>query len=150
MFHTTLAHDTISHRIAFYHAAYYSPILSTWCAFIDADHFTTWPGLASAAVKKHLPSSMAMHQGHLAQTCMSSRTTQPRAPIVPSTDDTTQQQTMERDATHDTAPPEPPSARTRHLYADCHATTSMIFTNPTGRCFTPSTSGNHYILVVYE
>jgi hypothetical protein len=29
MFHTTLAHDTISNRIAFYHASCYSPALST-------------------------------------------------------------------------------------------------------------------------
>jgi hypothetical protein len=57
---------------------------------------------------------------------------------------------MEQEATHDAAPPEPPSARTRHLYADCHATTGMISTDSTGRFLTPSTSGNQYILVVYE
>jgi hypothetical protein len=93
---------------------------------------------------------MAKHQGHLDQTRMNARTTQPRALVVPTTDDTTQQQTMEQDAAHDTFPPEPPPARTRHLYADCHATTTMIFTNPTGRFLTASTSGNQYILVVYE
>jgi hypothetical protein len=68
----------------------------------------------------------------------------------PPVDTITQQQTMEQEATHDAAPPEPPSARTRHLYADCHATTGMLFTDPTGRFLTPSTSGNQYILVVYE
>jgi hypothetical protein len=107
MFHTTLAHDTITNRIAFYHTTCYSPVLSTWCDAIDTGHFTTWPGLTSAAVKNHPPESMAMHQGHLDQTHMNSRTTQPLAPIVPSTDDTTQQQTMERYDAHDTAPPDP-------------------------------------------
>jgi hypothetical protein len=91
-----------------------------------------------------------MHQGHLDQTRMNSRTTQQRAPPVPSADAITQQQTMEHDAAHGTAPPDPPSARTSLLYADCHATTTMIFTNPTGRFLIPSTSGNQYMLVVYE
>jgi hypothetical protein len=149
MFHTTLAHDTITNRIAFYHATCYSPVLSTWCAAIDDGHFTRWSGLTSAAVKKHLPASMAMHQGHLDQTRMNARTTQRRAPLVPSAYAITQQQTMEQEATYDTTPPEPPSARTRHLYVDCHATTGIIFTDPTGIFLTPSTSGNQYIPVVY-
>jgi hypothetical protein len=59
-----------------------------------------------------------------------------------------QQQTMEQEATPDADPPEPPSARTRHLYADCHATTGMLFTGSTSRFLTLSTSCNQNILVV--
>jgi hypothetical protein len=81
---------------------------------------------------------------HERQNYPTARNTHPLADTI------TQQQTMEQEATHDAVPPEPPSARTRHLYADCHATTSMIFTDPTGRFLAPSTSGNQYILVVYE
>jgi hypothetical protein len=81
---------------------------------------------------------------HERQNHPTTRTTHPPADTI------TQQQTMEQEATHDTAPPEPPSACTRHLYADCHANTGMIFTDPTGRFLAPSTSGNQYILVVYE
>jgi hypothetical protein len=51
MFHTTLAHDTIANRIAFYHASLFSPSLSTWCQAIDDGHFPTWPGLTSFAVR---------------------------------------------------------------------------------------------------
>jgi hypothetical protein len=93
---------------------------------------------------------MAMHKGHLDQTRMNSRTTQRRETPIPHADTITQQQTMEQEVTHDAAPPEPPSARTRYLYVECHATTGMIFTDPTGRFLTPRTSGNQYILVVYE
>jgi hypothetical protein len=55
MFHTTLAHDTIANRIAFYHANLFSPSLSTWCNAIDAGHFPSWPGLTSSAVRKYPP-----------------------------------------------------------------------------------------------
>jgi hypothetical protein len=147
MFHTTLAHDTIANRIAFYHASCYSPSLSTWCSAIDAGHFTTWPGLTSAAVKKYPPQSMAMHQGHLDQARMNTRTTQARSPAIPID---ISESTSAAPADADIAPPEPPSIRTRHIYTDCHATTGMIYTDPTGRFLTPSVSGNQYMLVVYE
>jgi hypothetical protein len=55
MFHTTLAHDTIANRIAFYHASLFYPSLSTWCQAIDAGHFPSWPGLTSSAVRKYPP-----------------------------------------------------------------------------------------------
>jgi hypothetical protein len=93
---------------------------------------------------------MAMHKGHLDQTRMNAITTQRRATPTPPADAITQQQTMEQEVTHGASPPEPPPARTRHLYADCRATTGMLFIDPTGRFLTPSTSGNQYILVVYE
>jgi hypothetical protein len=55
LLHTTLAHDTIANRIAFYHASLFSPSLSTWCQAIDAGHLPTWPGLTSSAVRKYPP-----------------------------------------------------------------------------------------------
>jgi hypothetical protein len=65
MFYTTLAHDTIANRIAFYHASLFSPSLSTWCHTIDAGHFPMWPGLTSSTICKYPPQSTPMHQGHL-------------------------------------------------------------------------------------
>jgi hypothetical protein len=41
MFHTTLAHETIANRIAFYNASLFSPSLSTCCQAIDAEHLPT-------------------------------------------------------------------------------------------------------------
>jgi hypothetical protein len=67
MFHTTLAHDNIANRIAFYHASLFSPSLSTWCQAINAGHFPSWPGLTSSAVRKYPSQSIPMHQGHIDQ-----------------------------------------------------------------------------------
>jgi hypothetical protein len=63
-----VANNTIADRIAFYHAAAFSPVISTWCDAIDNGHFTTWPELTSAQVRKHLPhGSGPMLKGHLHQ-----------------------------------------------------------------------------------
>jgi hypothetical protein len=148
MFHTTLAHDTISNRITFYNASCYSPVLSTWCTAIEAGHFTTWPGIASAAVRKYPPASVDMHQGHLDKVRMNMHHTRPFT--SPSHHHTQQEQTTDDEAMIDTAPPEAPSSRTRHMYADFNATTGMIYTDPTGRFITPSVSGHQYMRVVYE
>jgi hypothetical protein len=63
-----VVNNTIADRIAFYHAAAFSPVISTWCEAIDNGHFTTWPELTSAHVRKYLPNgSGPMVKGHLHQ-----------------------------------------------------------------------------------
>jgi hypothetical protein len=142
MFHT-LAHDTVANRIAFYHASLFSPSLSTWCHAIDAGQFPTWPGLTSYAVRKYPPQSIPMHQGHLDQVRANLRSTRLPASSI-------QQPTSDADLEDDVAPPAEDNTRTRIIYADCHCTTGMVYTKPTGKFLVPSVSGNQYILVVYE
>jgi hypothetical protein len=122
MFHTTLAYNTIANRIDFYHASLFSPSLSTWCHAIDAGHFLTWPSLTSSAVRKYPPQSTPMHQGHLDQIRANLRLTRLPASIM-------QQPTND---------------------ADCHCTTGLVYTDPTGKFIVPSVSGNQYLLIVYE
>jgi hypothetical protein len=142
IFHTTLAHDTIANRIAFYHASLSPPSLSTWCQAIDAGNFPSWPGLTSSAVPKYPPQSIPMHQGHLDQVRANIRSTRPPA--------SSRQQPTSDDYIEDSAPPLEDNTRTRTIYADCHCTTGMVYTDPTGKFLVPSVSGNQYILVVHE
>jgi hypothetical protein len=143
MFHTTLAHDTIVNRIAFYHASLFSPSLSIWCQAIDDGHFPTWPGLTSSAVRKYPPQSVPMHQGHLDQLRANIRSTRPPT-------SNRQQPTSDDDLGDDVTPPPEDNTRTRIIYADCQCTTGMVYTDPTGKFLVPSVSGNQYILIVYE
>jgi hypothetical protein len=152
-FHTTLAHDTTSNMIAFYHVSCYFPALSTWCTTIDAGHFATWPGLASAALRKYPPAFVAMHQGHLEQERVNVITTQSRSPLLPTIappGENTQQQATDAKAAFDGASPDPASRRMRHLYIDLNAMNDMIYTDPTGKILAPSVSRHQYMLVVYE
>ena len=57
-------YDTKADLISFLHAAAFSPTVATWCAAIDAGFFLSWPGLTSAAVRKHLPKSLSTYKGH--------------------------------------------------------------------------------------
>jgi hypothetical protein len=123
MFHTTLAHDTVANRIAFYHASLFSPSLSTWCHAIDAGHLPTWPGLTSSAVRKYPPQSIPMHQGHLDQVRANLRSIRLPASSM-------QQPTFDADLEDDVAPPAEDNTRTRIIYADCHCTPGMVYTDP--------------------
>lgn len=71
-----IKHDTMTDRIAFYHAVMFSPVISTWCAAIDQGFFITWPEcishyislVTSDKVRKYLPhGSIPMAKGHLHQ-----------------------------------------------------------------------------------
>jgi hypothetical protein len=143
MFHTTLAHDTVANRIAFYHASLFSPSLSTWCHAIDAGHFPTWPSLTSSDVRKYPPQSIRMHQGHLDQVRANIRSTRLPASSI-------QQPTYDADLEDGVVPLTEDNTRTRIIYADCHCTTGMVYTDPTGKFLVPSVYDNQYILVVYE
>jgi hypothetical protein len=143
MFHTTLAHDTVANRIAFYHASLFSPSLSTWCHAIDAGHFPTWPGLTSSTVRKYPPQSIPVRQGHLHQVRANIRSTCLPASSI-------QQPTSDADLEDDAAPPAEDNTRTRIMYADCHCTTGMVYTDPTRKFLVPSVSGHQYILDMYE
>jgi hypothetical protein len=49
--------NTIAKRVAFYHAAMFSPVLSTWIAAINAGRLTTRPELTAKQVNKYPPHS---------------------------------------------------------------------------------------------
>jgi hypothetical protein len=54
------------------------------------------------------------------------------------------------DDREDACPSEPPTARSHHIYVEFHAPTGMVYMDPTGKFLQPSSTGNSYILVVYD
>jgi len=125
-------------RIAFCHASMFSPAISTWCAAINAGHFTSWPELTSAQVRRYPPQSIAMVKGHLNQERANVQSTKPTA------------EKHELTTSHPVPDPKPAALKTHFLCADCQPATGQIYTDPTGRFLVPSVSGNSYILVVYD
>ena len=59
--------STTSDIIQYLHQAAFVPVVSTWTTTITTGFFTTWPGLNSALVYKHLSKSLATAKGHLRQ-----------------------------------------------------------------------------------
>jgi len=135
----------LAERIAFYHASLFSPALSTWCTAIDAGHFTSWPELTSAQVRRYPPQSIAMVKGHLDQERANVRSTK----LTAEKHEITTSHPVP-DPTPESLALEPAALKTHFLYADCQPATGQIYTDPTGRFLVPSVSGNSYILVVYD
>ena len=121
-------------KIAFYHAAMFSPTWSTWCAAIDAGHLATWPDLTSAQIRRHFQGSVPMYLGHLDQTRANQRSTKPSPP--PETDPDTR--------------PEPTPDRSHAVFVDVHHVTGALASDQTGRFLVPSSAGHQYHMVLYE
>jgi hypothetical protein len=108
----------------------FSPVLSTWCDAINAGHLATWPALTSAQVRRHFPGSIPMHLGHMDQMRTNIQSTKPTC--VP--------------PMHDKADTE----RTNAVFVDLHSATGKVFSDQTGRFTTTSTSGNAYLMIIYD
>jgi hypothetical protein len=135
----------IAARIAFYHAAMFSPSLSTWCsATEDAGHMSSWPSITSKQVRQNPPASIVMLKGHLDQQRANTRSTKPK----PATTDPDPTSTAGTQPHTDTS--KPTAIKTANLFADCQPATGQIYTDPTGCFLVPSTSGNAYMLILYD
>jgi hypothetical protein len=85
--HNTYASTTKADHVKFLHAACGSPVPSTWLQAIEDGHFTSWPGLTTDFVRKHLPMSPATVKGHLHQQRQNVRST--KVVIPPNKDNLT-------------------------------------------------------------
>jgi hypothetical protein len=129
----------LADRVAFYHAAMFSPVLSTWCAAIDAGHMATWPDLTSAQVRRHFPVSIPMHLGHMDQTRANVQSTKPSTTPANTNTDTNIDTRPNLETTH-----------THAIFADLHMVTGKVQSDQTGRFATTSLQGNAYLMIVYD
>ena len=63
--------------VKYLHSACFSPCVQTWCDAIDLGYFSTFPGLTTTLVQKHLPKSIATAKGHLKKQRQHIRSTRP-------------------------------------------------------------------------
>ena len=50
--------NTLTYLVQFLHRYYFNPVVDTWYKAINAGYLTTWTGLTSKLVRKHLPKSI--------------------------------------------------------------------------------------------
>ena len=120
------------------HLCAWSPVPDTWIKSIENNFFTTWPGLTSQLVKKHLPKSLPTAQGHLKMVRQHVRSTKPRLLAAPNP-------TVMTNA----VPSSGPHIRTNLVTIKCINLSGKIATNQTGRFPVTSSKGNKYIMVAY-
>jgi len=125
---------TIRDHLHFLHAACFSPTTSTLIQAIQRNYLTTWPGLHTALIRKHLPKSPHTAKGHLDQQRKNTRSTR--------TSDNT-----------DIPQQEPANTKTNIIFAtilDPKLDTGLSYSDLTGRFPVQSSRGNNYILALYD
>jgi hypothetical protein len=116
-------------RIAFYHAALFSPVLSTWTHTINAGYLDSWPELTAKQVTQYAPQLEATSMGHM----------HAQRSNIRSTKGTTNVQSVKTSG-----------QRTNNVYTNCRPITGNIGLDQTGRSVVHSTSGNNYIFILYD
>jgi hypothetical protein len=136
---------TPAELVAFAHATLFSLALSTLHTALAQGFISNFPGLTARTLRKFPPRSIAMVKGHLDQsrknqqsTKVSSKPTSPTNHIPDShTDDCFPQS-------------ERPNERTHFCYTTIMEPTGQIYTDQTGKFVVPSSSGNNYLMILYD
>ena len=137
--HTSYAHSAYSistkgYLVCYLHLSAFSPVISTWTSAIDAGYYTTWPGLTSQLVHKHLPKALETAQVYLRQQRRNVRST--KITTTPSI-----YKNMPEMTTPSVPPPEP-HVRTKMAFFKSIKVTGNISTYQTGRFSVTSSRGS--------
>ena len=122
------------------HAACGSPVPSTWLKAIEAGYFTTWPGLTTELVRRHLPKSMATAKGHLRE----------EHQVLRSTKTTPTSHLSENSIKPVITTNNQPSIQTHWVYMEPIELTGQIYSDQTGKFPITSSRGTKYIMIVYD
>lgn len=128
--------------IQYLHATCFSPSPSTWIRAINAGHFSSWPNLTTENVRKYLQPSIATSKGHMDQRRKNIQSTK-ASTISPANDD-------DDFTAHPTCTD---GKRSHFVYAallEVPTVTGKIYSDLTGRFPIQSSTGNKYIMVVYD
>ena len=119
----------------YYHRAVFCLVPSTFVTAINNGNFSTWPGLTSELIEKHLPKILATAKGHakLAQNKIRSNRPQDPTPDLPVTSD----------------PPPVTVTRIKTIHITVVEPSYLLATDLTGRFPTISSRGYNYIIVCY-
>jgi hypothetical protein len=142
--HAAIGDPTSAKLVAFAHATLFSPTLSTLEKALQNGYLTNFPGLTTKALQSHPPRAAPMIKGHLDQSRKNQRSTKTSAAnIISATNDELP------DIMHDVQPTGI-DERTHYCYASIIEPTGQIYSNQTGRFVTPSSTGNNYLMVLYD
>lgn len=119
--------------IAYAHAAFGSPALSTFSRSVARGYVSSFPRLTSRLLKAHPAHAVGTAQGHLDQHRQGQ-------------DSTRQSPSLVTFATDDALPNPSPSPRS-HIYIKCITTTHTVHSDMTERFPVISRTGNQYLLV---
>ena len=134
---------TATELVAFAHSALWSPALTTLATSLTKGYVANFPGLSSRTLRHNPPHSKATIKGHLDQSRKNQRST--KAHLI--TPDAEPDSELDAEA----FPASSPSGDRSHFcYTAVMEPTGQIYTDQTGKFVTPSSTGNNYLLVLYD
>jgi hypothetical protein len=149
--HAAVGTATPAELVTFSHAALFSPALSTLEKALKKGFLINFPGLNEKTLRKYPPQSTAMIKGHMDQIRKNIQSTKTKIHHTAPTRTSTTQEPNDID---DCFPTDEISPDTEdHFFAstlDVPDATGKISTDQTGRFISPSSTGNNYILILYD
>ncbi len=143
--HSAYHQQTLPKLTAYLHACMGSLPPVTWIKAIDKDWFSTWPGLTSSAVRKHLSKSPMTVMGHMHRI---------RKGIRPSAKITREQLMQEENDPEPTLDPPRGNIDRKHFVGvdavKFEDLKGIISTDLPGRFPITSAQGNAYVFVMYD
>ncbi len=135
--------------VVFAHAALFSPALSTLHQALQRGYLPNFMGLTTQALKKYPPQSVAMIKGHLNQTRKNQQLTTRTMILTPPTINAASNLTLDNDVPFPLSNPN--NARSHHCFASVITpATGQIHSDQTRKFIVSSSTGNDYVLVVYD
>ena len=143
----TVIQPSLPDRISFYHAALFSPVLTTWLKAIKLNNLDSWPELSAKQIAKYGRTTEATIKGHQhAKRSNIQSTKKFSRPTLPLT--------FAAAAANVTNIPQPPSTeattRTNQVFINIEEPTGRIFADQTGKFVCASRKGNKYIFILYD
>ena len=140
---------TPAELVAFAHASLFSPALSTLQQALQRGYLPNFMGLTAQALNKYPPQSVAMVKGHLDQTRKNQLSTRRTRPPTPTPLNAAADIALNTDIPFPLS--DPNNARSHHCFASVVTpTTGQIHSDQTGKFIVASSTGNNYVLVVYD
>ena len=134
-----IGNDTAANMVAFMHAAFFSPAISTLEKALQKGFINNIPGFTQATLKKYPPKSVAMVKGHLDQTRQNVRSTK-----------TTTETPVEDDDFYPLQLTVPNNEETNYCYATIFSQSGKMYSDQTGNFFQASSKGNLLIMILYD
>jgi hypothetical protein len=135
---------TEANLIAYAHATLFSPVLSRLESAISKGFLTNFPGLTLAGLRRNPPQSLATAKGHQDQTRQNIRSTKNKPTVIPPDETTTP--AHQEDDFH----PAHLDTRSHQCFVTFMEATGQVYTDQTGKFVSPSSTGNNYIMILYD
>lgn len=132
--HAAIGSASPAELVEFAHAALFLPSLSTLHQALKRGHIHNFPGLTEHTLKKYPPKSIATVKGHLDQIRKNQKSTK-----------AVRFETDEEEVLIEQAEP-----KSHMCYTAIMETTGQVYTDQTGKFITPSSTGNNYMLILYD